>query len=486
MPEGPTILWFRNDLRLTDNRALYAAVEAGGAVLAVYVLDDGAMGPWRMGGASRWWLHHSIAALGTALEKAGCPLLIRCGDAVEEIAALAAETGARRVHCSRCYEPWAQQQERALHARLADSGVGLKRFPGALLKEPEYLRTKSGEPFKVYTPFWRALLADGAPNAPVPAPSRIRSMSHRPSGLRLASLDLLPSKPDWSGGLAQTWRPGEAAALARLDAFLMEGLAGYASNRDRPDLSGTSRLSPHMDFGELSPAIIWHGARAAFAGSRANEDDLDAFLREIGWREFSYHLLFHWPTLPADPFRPEFAAFPWTENVAHLAAWQRGLTGFPIVDAGMRELWQTGWMHNRVRMIAASFLVKDLLIPWQQGERWFWDTLVDADLASNAASWQWVAGSGADAAPYFRIFNPTTQGAKFDPDGAYIRRFVPELASLPAAFIHEPAAAPDGALRMAGVVLGKTYPLPIVDHGKARVGALAAYEAVKARAAESR
>jgi deoxyribodipyrimidine photo-lyase len=480
--QRPVIVWFRNDLRLEDNRALLAATATGAPLLPVFVLDDAAASAWVPGGASRWWLDKSLAALATDIAAGGGKLVLRRGDAVAALSALAGEIGAAAVYCTRAYEPWASRQESSVKARLEADGIALKRYGGALLREPEELRTKGGDPFKVYSPMWRALIALGEPRTPQPAPQRIAFLAKAPKSERLADWKLHPKKPDWSRGLGERWRPGEAGARQRLDRFLAEALAGYREDRNRPDIEGTSRLSPHLHFGEISPAVCWHRARAVAAAQSAAEAGLETFLKELVWREFSYHLLVHWPDLPEAPFRAEFARFPWVEDNAALTAWQRGRTGYPIVDAGMRELWTTGWMHNRVRMIVASFLVKDLMIPWQRGEAWFWDTLVDSDLASNAASWQWVAGSGADAAPYFRIFNPVTQGQKFDPDGDYVRRWVPELSRLPSELIHEPWTAPALVLAAAGVELGRDYPLPIVEHGAARARALAAFAALKADA----
>ncbi len=475
----PIIVWFRQDLRLADHGALTAAVASGAPVLPVYVRDDAAHGVWAPGGASRWWLHHSLAALGADLAQRGAKLVLRRGDTANVLAELAAAVGARQVHVTRGYEPASVRLEIAVKERLARDGVTVKRFGGGLLVEPDAIRTKAGDPFRVYTPFWRALCHDFAPPRALAAPARIEAPSRGPRGDKLADWTLLPTRPDWARGMRDSWQPGEAGAQGRLDAFLARGLGRYAELRNRPDMAGTSRLSPHLHFGEISPAACWRAAVMARDAGAASDPHVETFLKELAWREFSYHLLFHWPTLPEQPFRPEFARFPWIEDTALLRAWQHGRTGYPIVDAGMRELWTTGWMHNRVRMIVASFLVKDLRIPWQQGEAWFWDTLVDADLASNAASWQWVAGSGADAAPYFRIFNPVTQGARFDPDGDYVRRWVPELAHLPAPVIHAPWEADGVTLAAAGVKLGAGYPLPVADHAAARAAALAAFAALK-------
>jgi deoxyribodipyrimidine photo-lyase len=476
----PVVLWLRNDLRLSDHRALAAAVATGAPVIPVYILDQAAAGAWPFGGASLWWLHNSLTALTADLAKAGSRLVLRKGETSAILAELCRQTKATTVFMSRAYEPWAASQEQTVKETLAKDGVALKRYAGALLFEPEALRTKAGDPFKVYTPFWRAATATAGPAQPTPAPRAIAAPAKWPKSDTLEAWALLPRKPDWATGLRDAWQPGSAGATKRLDTFLATALHGYSENRNRPDLTGTSRLSPHLHFGEISPAQCWHAAKAYAAAHPAKSAGLETFLKELVWREFSYHLLVHWPTLPHAPFRADFARFPWLTDDASLKAWQRGQTGYPIVDAGMRELWATGWMHNRVRMIVGSFLVKHLLLPWQAGEAWFWDTLVDADLASNSASWQWIAGSGADAAPYFRIFNPMTQGEKFDPDAAYVRRWVPELARLPNAVIHEPWSAPAEILAAAGVRLGSTYPHPIVDHAAARTRALAAFQSLKA------
>ena len=478
MSTQTVILWFRNDLRLADNRALAAAVASGAAIVPVYIHDPKSAGAWTPGAASRWWLHQSLAALAHSLKERGAPLILREGYTEECLADLAAETGATAIYFSRAYEPWASALEERIKRRFSGQ-IELKRYAGAMLREPEEVRTKTGDPYKVYTPFWRALTALGAPSAPAPAPKSLTPRSQKIASARLADWKLLPTKPDWAGGMRDMWQPGEEGAQIRLDAFLKTSLAGYADARNLPAIDGTSRLSPHLHFGEISPRVCWHRATAAKEKVKAGDTALETFLKELVWREFSYHLLVHWPDLPEKPFRPEFDGFPWAKSAANLKAWQRGQTGYPIVDAGMRQLWHTGWMHNRVRMIVASFLIKHLLIPWQEGEAWFWDTLVDADLASNAASWQWVAGSGADAAPYFRIFNPITQGEKFDTEAAYVRRWVPEIAKLPDDVIHAPWSASASVLARASITLGKTYPLPIVDHAEARQRALEGYAAMR-------
>ena len=469
-----TIAWFRQDLRLADNPAL-AHAAARGPVLPVYVLDDVTPGAkWRIGGAQRWWLHHSLAALARDL---GGLLLLR-GDPRELLPRLAETSRASAIAWNRCYEPFAIARDKALKADLAGRGLDVASFNGHLLNEPWEVATGGGGPYKVFTPFWRACLQRPVAR-PIAAPRFELALPKR-GGATLAGLQLLPVKPDWAAGWSKLWTPGERGAAARLDAFLKSELEGYGELRNRPDLPHVSRLSPHLHWGEVSPRQVW--ARATFAAERDPRlaPDGQKFLSEIGWREFAHHLLFHFPTLPEQNWKPAFDAYPWRTSRADLAAWQRGGTGYPLVDAGMRELWRTGAMHNRVRMVAASFLIKHLRLDWRQGEAWFWDTLLDADLANNAAGWQWVAGSGADAAPYFRIFNPIEQGRKFDPDGGYVRRWCPELARLPDAFVHAPFQAPEDVLRAAGVVLGATYPHPIVDHAEARQAALEGYARVKA------
>jgi len=475
MPSAPTIVWLRQDLRLVDNPALTAATAEGRPVVPVYILDDAGEGAWPPGGATKWWLHHSLASLARDLAARGSRLVLRRGPAGAALEALVAETGAASVFWNRRYEPAAIARDTAIKKALEKRGLAAKSFNAGLLFEPWTIRNKAGEPYRVFTQFWKTCLAGDEPPLPVPAPAALAAAAAWPKSDALENWNLLPTKPDWAGGLRENWTPGEAGANARLDRFLDRAVATYKEDRNRPDLEGTSRLSPHLHFGEIGPRQCFHAARARAGRSKG----ADHFLSELGWREFSHHLLYQRPDLPETALRADFRDFPWADDAAKLAAWQRGRTGYPIVDAGMRELWHTGWMHNRVRMIVASFLVKHLLLPWQRGEAWFWDTLVDADLANNAASWQWVAGCGADAAPYFRIFNPILQGAKFDPDGAYTRCWVPELAKLPTEHLFAPWEAPPSVLRTAGVDLGTTYPKPLVDHGEARARALAAFQSLR-------
>lgn len=470
-------MWFRQDLRLSDHPALTAAAAAG-PVIPLYILDDETTGEWRWGGASRWWLDRSLARLGECV-----PLVLRAGPADRVIEALLRETAAQAVFFTRDYAPWSAALETRVNAVCGKLGAACRRFGGFLLHEPEQLRTGKDEPYRVYTPFSRACFAKGEPRPPQPARKPVW-WQERVSGDMRQDWKLITAVPDWSAGFSTLWQPGEQGARLRLTQFLEEGLAGYAHGRDRPALAVTSRLSPHLHWGEISPHQVWHAVRGAMAEAGGRIDAAgEKFLKEMLWREFSWHLLHHWPDLPANPFRAEFAAFPWRSDPAALRAWQRGRTGYPIVDAGMRELWATGIMHNRVRMIVASFLIKHLLIPWTEGERWFWDTLVDADIANNAASWQWVAGSGADAAPYFRIFNPVLQGRKFDPEGDYVRRWVPELGRLPTDAVHQPWEAAPDVLAEAGVVLGQSYPKPLVEHTMARDRAMAAWREIRSEGA---
>ncbi|MYI73524.1 MAG: deoxyribodipyrimidine photo-lyase [Candidatus Dadabacteria bacterium] len=437
---NPIIHWFRKDLRLLDNPALAEAGKSARPVVPVYILEDADSDPWPPGGASRWWLHNSLLALNRSLEARGNRLILRRGQPKEILQNLVTETGATTVHVTRLTEPHAIEVESEVRTVLNNLGAKLKVFDGNLLFPPESVRTKNGEPYKVFTLFYKTCLKKLPPPVPLSAPKQLPRMKQPIRSDSLKEWKLLPQGPDWSTDWLDMWTPGEQGAFLRLDSFLEQSATGYGSKRDRLDIAGTSKLSPHFHLGEISPRTCWHRSLASVKPE--SQDDLKSFFRQIVWREFSHHLLYHWPTFPEKPFRPEFERFPWARNEEALRLWQQGLTGYPIVDAGMRELWATGWMHNRVRMIAASFLVKHLLIPWQDGAAWFWDTLVDADLANNSVSWQWVAGCGVDAAPFFRIFNPILQGQKFDPDGGYVRRWVPELASLTNKYIHQPWTAP--------------------------------------------
>jgi deoxyribodipyrimidine photo-lyase len=477
----PCIVWFRDDLRLSDHPALHAASKTGRPVICLYVFDGPLHAPDArpLGGAARWWLAQSLRALQQRLNAVGTSLLLRKGPAAEIIPAVARTTGADGVFWNEIAQAPQQAVAGQVAAALREIGVPSHSFPGDLLAAPADIRSKENRGLRVFTPFWRRVQALGDPPLPLPAPDRLCPGPDL-AGDAVESWGLEPTQPDWAGGLRESWTPGESAGQQRLDEFLGDGVTGYASRRDRPDLAGTSRLSPHLRFGEISPRQVWHAAQFARAEHPHLSVDIDKFLSELGWREFCRHLLFDVPDLAKRNLQPAFDAFPWRHDDEALRAWQRGQTGYPVVDAGMRELWHTGIMHNRVRMVAASFLVKHLLIDWREGEQWFWDTLVDADPASNPANWQWVAGSGVDAAPYFRVFNPILQGEKFDPDGAYVRRWVPELAALPTGLIHRPWSAGPLELKSAGVDLGKSYPVPIIDHGIGRERALKAYAKVRA------
>jgi len=467
---APAIVWFRQDLRLADNPALLAA--ADGPVLPVFVLDDAAAGSLAFGGAARWWLHHSLAALGRDLAALGAPLLLLRGDAVSLLVGLAAEISAASVQAGWLTEPWARAQEAALALRLSEGGRNLGLHASTHLLRPDAILAGSGRPYTIYAPFARKVMAMGDPPPPLEAPAQLHGITPSSSGLALDDLALLPRppQPDWAGEFGTAWRPGEAGAGERLARFTAGGLQDYPTRRNDPAIEGSSGLSPHLRWGEISPRQVWHAAR------EAGGEDAAPFLREILWREFSHHLLWHRPELTRAALRVPFARFPFAPDRNLLAVWQRGRTGYPVVDAGMRQLWRIGWMHNRVRMVASSLLVKHLLQPWQDGFDWFMDTLVDADPANNGASWQWIAGSGTDSSPYFRVFNPVAQGEKFDPEGAYVRRWVPELARMPSRFIHRPWEAPEAVRRAAGLT-EEAYPRPVVEHAAGRARALAALRA---------
>ena len=445
MSAAPAIVWFDRDLRLGDNPALARAIAAGRPIVPVFIWSPEEEKPWEPGAATRWWLHQSLASLERTLAALGSRLVLRRGPAADALIGLAAETGAGHVFWNRRYEPAAIARDSAIEQNLAGRRIGVSISPGNLLFEPGTVLNSNGKPFQVFTAFWRACLAVRNPSEPMPPPVKLTAPRQWPASLELCHLHLEP-RIDWAGGLRDAWQPGESAAAGLAQRFVGAAMESYAIGRDRPDRQGTSRLSPYLHFGEISARQLWQSARLARGA--------EPYLRQLAWREFSYHLLFHFPRTPEEALRPEFRAFPWRTDKRLLEAWTRGRTGYPLVDAGMRELWHTGWMHNRVRMLAASFLVKHLMIPWQEGARWFWDTLVDADLANNTMGWQWTAGCGADAAPYFRVFNPVLQAAKFDPDGEYVRRWVPELST------------PD-------------YPPPIVEHEAARKRALAAWATIR-------
>ncbi|MGE5192337.1 MAG: cryptochrome/photolyase family protein [Deltaproteobacteria bacterium] len=478
MPEPPAIVWFRHDLRVEDNPALVAAAARGGNIVPVFIWapqDE----DWPEGGASRCWLHRSLASLQEDLGRLKSRLVIRRGSAADELGRLVRETGATSVFWNRRYEPKIGARDARIEAELKKNGVTAECDNASLLFEPWTVKTAAGTPFRVFTPFWRNCLELGEPDEPQPAPAKLPAPKKWPASLALGELKLEPRIP-WDAGIRRAWSPGAAEAARELERFLTGGLEDYATERDRPDHLGTSRLSPFLHFGEIGPRQVWHAVRRAARERRPrkHKEIAEPFLRQLVWREFAHHLLYHHPHTVTEPLREKFATFPWLEDPPGLRAWQRGATGYPYIDAGMRQLWTTGWMHNRVRMAVASFLVKDLLIPWQEGARWFWDTLVDADLADNTLGWQWTAGCGADASPFFRVFNPVGQGERFDPEGSYVRHWVPELAKLPREWIHKPWEAPPTVLKATGVELGATYPRPIVDHAAARKRALDALRTI--------
>jgi deoxyribodipyrimidine photo-lyase len=473
-------MWFRQDLRLADNPALVDACGRG-EIIPIYILDDENADSWKIGGASRWWLHHALEDLNRSLNQG---LQLYKGEASAILSVLAHQTGAEAIVWNRCYEPWRIVRDANIKSALKGQGLDVQSFNGSLLWEPWQVLKKDSTPYKVFTPYYRrGCLSAVAPRQPIPIPKSINISKTSNHSLRLEDLNLLP-KINWDGEMNARWDISEAAAHTRLDEFVMDDLQDYREGRNFPNKPNVSRLSPYLHFGQISPNIAWH--RASEAGAFVtNEQSLDTFLSELGWREFSNYLLYHFPKLPTDNLQARFDLFPWAENTdADLKAWQRGNTGYPLVDAGMRELYNTGYMHNRVRMVVGSFLVKNLLVHWHHGERWFWDCLVDADLASNSASWQWIAGCGADAAPFFRIFNPITQSEKFDKQGAYIRRYVPELANLPDKYIHAPWLAPSEILTAAGVDIGIDYPAPIIDIKESRERALAAFAVTKVQPSE--
>lgn len=483
MKDRPVILWFRQDLRLRDNAALQAALVVHGPILPVYILDDPGDGNWRTGAASRWWLHHSLAALAAALRERGSRLILARGESLAVLGAIIAEADARAVYWNRRYEPARMARDKQVETALNAKGAEAKSFNSTLLFEPHTIANKQGGPFQVFTPFWRHCLTQPVEEEiALSSRSEIAAPAIWPRSLELSELNLMP-RQNWAGGLAEVWTPGEESAQKRLKKFLAKNSADYDVARDIPGEAATSGLSPHLHFGEIGPRQIWATARARSkdSGVFPANAGVQRFLTEVGWREFAHHLLYHFPNTPERALRTQFEKFPWADDAGgtKLRAWQLGQTGYPIVDAGLRQLWRTGWMHNRVRMIVASFLVKHLRLSWTLGAAWFWDTLVDADLASNTLGWQWSAGCGADAAPYFRIFAPVTQGEKFDRDGHYVRRWVPELARMPGKFLHRPWEAPAVVLVQAGVELGQNYPRPMVDHAMARTEALAAFKALR-------
>lgn len=466
----PTIVWFRQDLRLEDQPAWNAAVERGGAIIPLFVWAPQEEGDWAPGGASRWWLHGSLSSLQSELEAKKFNLILRENSYLAALLDLIKQTEADTVFWNRRYEPHAVKGDAQIQAELQRLGIKVQIFNGSLLFHPWEIFTKQRKPYQVFAPFWKCCGRLGEPEKPLRETRKGISFPGHLDSVELKHFQLLPTVP-WDEKIKKIWQPGAWAAKRQLKMALQDVIGHYTETRDYPALKGTSQLSPYLHHGDISPRMIWHAVRQYLG----DPQEAEAFLRQLGWREFAYYLLYHFPRTPREALRPGFHSFPWQVQATALHAWQKGNTGYPIVDAGMRQLWQTGWMHNRVRMIVGSFLVKDLLIDWQAGAHWFWDTLLDSDLANNTLGWQWVAGCGADAAPYFRVFNPTTQGEKFDQKGDYIRRWIPEISALPNAWIHHPWDAPQEILQNAGVVLGKTYPEPIVNHAEARKKALKAY-----------
>jgi deoxyribodipyrimidine photo-lyase len=471
-----TLVWLRQDLRLQDNPALGAACARGGWVIPVYIWSDAEDGDWPPGGASRWWLHRSLTALSQSLHKRQSRLIVLRGNARTVLTKLVKDTGADAVYWNRRYEPAVIERDKALKDSLQKDGVTGQSFNGTLLAEPWDVRSPTDKSYRVFTPFKRRLL-DALHLPPViSTPRKLTAPRTWPMSLEIEALGLMPNIP-WYERMQQHWTPGEAGGLRRARTFISSRVPAYAEARNHPAEPGTSSLSPHLHFGELSIRQLWR------LGERTVKQWPESvFASELVWREFAHHLIFYHPRTPLEPLNPQFEHFPWQNSPKVQRAWQRGLTGYPIVDAGMRQLWAIGWMHNRVRMIVASLLIKNLQQPWVDGARWFWDTLVDADLPANTMNWQWTAGCGADAAPFFRIFNPVTQGEKFDPAGDYVREWVPELAGLPARYIHAPHLAPPDILKAAQVSIGRSYPAPVVDLQESRKLALEAFQAMRRHA----
>tara|TARA_B100000795_G_scaffold48677_1_gene31984 strand:- start:497 stop:1918 length:1422 start_codon:yes stop_codon:yes gene_type:complete len=467
--ENIAIHWFRQDLRLSDNPALYKAAKHG-KVLPLFILDDGNAGEYTMGGASRWWLHHSLASLNNSL---GGNLSFYHGNPIDVLCDIVTRFDINAIYWNRCYEPWRIDRDAKIKEHLKKK-INVESFNGSLLWEPWTIIKDDGTHYKVFTPFYRkGCLQAEQPRESIPTPGNVKYLRDNDGSVKLNQLKLLPFIC-WNKKLEPNWSIGEKGAHTRFQQFIKEGLSQYKDGRNLPAKPYVSRLSPYLHFGEISPNQLWHTVQ-----SIGDDKNIDHFCSELGWREFSYSQLYHNPDLPTKNLQPKFNSFPWAKDSDLLRAWEKGQTGIPMVDAGMRQLWQTGYMHNRIRMIVGSFLVKNLRLHWHHGERWFWDTLVDADLANNSASWQWIAGCGADAAPYFRIFNPVTQGRKFDPNGSYVRRFIPEIASLPDKYLFSPWETPDHILKESGIELGNTYPNPIVDLKQSRDAALAAFQSLK-------
>ena len=473
----PSIVWLRDDLRVLDNPALNSAAAREAPVICLYIRE---VNPSlrELGGAAKWWLLQSLTSLRADLSKLNIQLVLRTGEALTILDDIVRETGATHIFWNRRYAPSEVATDKNIKTALSDQGVTVESFKANLLNEPWEIKTGSGGPYKVFTPYWRACRPISEPMGDMKPVDVQQETLVSVTSENLTDWNLYPAQPDWARKFSELWRPGERGARDQLQEFLEAGLDGYAQLRDVPSSPSTSLLSPYLRFGEISPRQIWRALSERYGDDLPK--DAEKFLAELGWREFSKTQLFYADDLANENWKEEFDQFSWNEDPKAFEAWSRGQTGYPLVDAGMRQLWQLGWMHNRVRMVVASFLIKHLMIDWREGERWFWDTLVDADAASNPASWQWVAGSGADAAPFFRIFNPITQSERFDGDGDYIREFVPELKDLPKKYIHAPWTAPADVLKTAGVIIGETYPAPIVDHKFARERALDAYKSMRA------
>ena len=468
-----SIVWFRRDLRLQDNAALSAAISRDGGVIPVFIVspeDEGSLGA-----PSRWWLDKSLRSLSGSLEKAGSRLIIRAGRAERILPKLVEETNATSVIMNRRYEPATNARDERIMNALEAEGIVVSAFNDSLLFDPSVVRNRTGGPYRVFTPYWKRLLEMGDPGLPMPTTKPIPAPSQWPESANLDDLGLVRQGDD-GDGWGKYWQPGETSALKTFKRFLQDGIHDYSDRHNLPGENGTSRLSPHLHFGEISPRRVWHDIRKS--NELGDDQGSNPYLRQLVWREFSYYLLHHFPESVRAPLRKPFESFPWRDDMDGLEAWKNGLTGYPLVDAGMRELSATGWMHNRVRMVAASFLVKHLMIHWLEGAKWFMEKLVDADLANNTMGWQWTAGSGADAAPYFRVFNPVLQGTRFDRNGEYVRKWVPELAALPDRYIHCPWKAPEDVVTSAGVEIGRDYPACVVDHDFARARALNAYDSL--------
>ncbi|MEQ5807773.1 deoxyribodipyrimidine photo-lyase [Alteromonas sp. NFXS44] len=473
MPVPVSIMWFRQDLRVKDNPALNAACDLG-KIIPVYIADTFVPEKRLPGSVTKWWLHQSLNSLNDRLNG---HLQVFSGDPAELIPELMTRFDVQHIFWNRLYEPWHVARDKKLKQALKDDGKTVKSFNGSLLWEPWDIENKSGSPYKVFTPFYRkGCLQAAEPRFPQAPVARITYADVDNAGTSIDELGLMPDI-QWFDGIEKMWTPGEDGAADRLATFIDEAAANYKTDRDIPAVQGTSLLSPHLHAGEISPNQIWYAIKDAFGNS--DDKNIDTYLSELGWREFAHHLIYHFPDFPDKNFNEKFDKFPWRRSQKDLEAWQKGRTGIPIVDAGMRELWHTGYMHNRVRMITGSFLVKNLLTDWREGEAWFWDCLADADGANNTAGWQWVAGSGADAAPYFRVFNPVLQGEKFDKQGEYVRTWCPELKKLPNKYIHKPWEADKATLKQAGIVLGEQYPEPLVDLKASRQRALDAFNEIK-------